>query len=245
VHGGRSDHGSVGDLRKRRAVREQLRAGSTRPPGGHYARMIQLRAQEAAAQIHGDVVRGGSLVAATHEPAHLVVERSCASMSIICPTSGMSTSSALDFLVVSKVANFSIDLPEANVVIQLSGAFGSHQEEAQLLGRLLRPKADAGTADFYAVVARDTVCQTYVARRQRFLTEQGYSYHSLDAEEAVASRPRSRPSVVRKCEALRALLLAIWRGDDMRAFLGRPLLSSELGLEVPVDLTVERMSEIG
>ncbi|MCA1783861.1 MAG: DEAD/DEAH box helicase [Intrasporangiaceae bacterium] len=90
----------------------------------------------------------------------------------------------LPVLVVSKVANFSIDLPEANVAIQLSGTFGSRQEEAQRLGRLLRPKADRGTAHFYTVVARDTIDQTYAAKRQRFLTEQGYSYHILDAEEA-------------------------------------------------------------
>jgi DNA excision repair protein ERCC-3 len=90
----------------------------------------------------------------------------------------------LPVLVVSKVANFSIDLPEANVAIQLSGTFGSRQEEAQRLGRLLRPKADGGTAHFYTVVARDTVDQTYAAKRQRFLTEQGYSYRILGVEEA-------------------------------------------------------------
>ena len=90
----------------------------------------------------------------------------------------------LPILVVSKVANFSIDLPEANVAIQLSGTFGSRQEEAQRLGRLLRPRADGGTAHFYTVVARGTIDQTYAAKRQRFLTEQGYSYRILDAEEA-------------------------------------------------------------
>lgn len=84
-------------------------------------------------------------------------------------------------LVVSKVANFSIDLPEANVAIQLSGTFGSRQEEAQRLGRLLRPKADGGQAWFYSVVTRDTVDQTFAANRQRFLTEQGYTYRILDA----------------------------------------------------------------
>ena len=90
----------------------------------------------------------------------------------------------LPVLVVSKVANFSIDLPEANVAIQLSGTFGSRQEEAQRLGRLLRPKANGSTARFYTVVSRDTVDQTYAAKRQRFLTEQGYSYHIIDAEAA-------------------------------------------------------------
>ena len=76
----------------------------------------------------------------------------------------------LDVLVASKIANFAVDLPEANVAIQLSGTFGSRQEEAQRLGRLLRPKADAGGAYFYTVVARDTVDQGFAAKRQRFLT---------------------------------------------------------------------------
>jgi DNA excision repair protein ERCC-3 len=86
-------------------------------------------------------------------------------------------------LVVSKVANFSIDLPEASVAIQLSGTFGSRQEEAQRLGRILRPKSDAGQAHFYAVVARETVDQTFALNRQRFLTEQGYAYDIIDAHE--------------------------------------------------------------
>jgi DNA excision repair protein ERCC-3 len=84
-------------------------------------------------------------------------------------------------LVVSKVANFAIDLPEASVGIQISGTFGSRQEEAQRLGRLLRPKADGRQAYFYTVVARETVDQTFAANRQRFLTEQGYAYTITDA----------------------------------------------------------------
>ena len=88
-------------------------------------------------------------------------------------------------LVVSKVANFSIDLPEANVAIQVSGAFGSRQEEAQRLGRIVRPKADGGQASFYSVVARETVDQAFAAKRQRFLTEQGYAYTIIDAEAVV------------------------------------------------------------
>ena len=86
-------------------------------------------------------------------------------------------------LVVSKVANFSVDLPEAAVAIQVSGSFGSRQEEAQRLGRIMRPKADGRTAHFYAVVARDTVDQEFAAHRQRFLAEQGYAYRILDAED--------------------------------------------------------------
>ncbi|WGH92027.1 DEAD/DEAH box helicase [Auritidibacter ignavus] len=84
-------------------------------------------------------------------------------------------------LVVSKIANFSLDLPEATVAIQVSGAFGSRQEEAQRLGRLMRPKSDGRNAYFYTVVSRDTVDQQYAASRQRFLSEQGYSYRILDA----------------------------------------------------------------
>jgi DNA excision repair protein ERCC-3 len=90
---------------------------------------------------------------------------------------------SLRVLVVSKVANFSIDLPEANVAVQVSGTFGSRQEEAQRLGRILRPKADGGQASFYTLVARETVDQAFAAKRQRFLTEQGYAYKILDAEQ--------------------------------------------------------------
>jgi DNA excision repair protein ERCC-3 len=89
-------------------------------------------------------------------------------------------------LVVSKVANFSIDLPEASVAIQVSGSFGSRQEEAQRLGRILRPKADGHAARFYAVVARDTVDQDFAAHRQRFLAEQGYAYTIIDADDVLA-----------------------------------------------------------
>jgi DNA excision repair protein ERCC-3 len=86
-------------------------------------------------------------------------------------------------LVVSKVANFSVDLPEASVAIQVSGSFGSRQEEAQRLGRLLRPKADGRRARFYTVVSRDTVDADFAQNRQRFLAEQGYSYRIIDADE--------------------------------------------------------------
>lgn len=86
-------------------------------------------------------------------------------------------------LVVSKVANFSIDLPEASVAIQVSGSFGSRQEEAQRLGRLMRPKKDGRTARFYTLVARDTVDATFAAKRQRFLAEQGYAYRIIDAKD--------------------------------------------------------------
>lgn len=79
-------------------------------------------------------------------------------------------------LVVSKVANFAVDLPDANVAIQVSGTFGSRQEEAQRLGRLLRPKTHGGPASFYSLVTRNTKDQDFSQKRQLFLTEQGYRY---------------------------------------------------------------------
>jgi DNA excision repair protein ERCC-3 len=93
----------------------------------------------------------------------------------------------LSTLVVSKVANFAVDLPEAAVAIQVSGTFGSRQEEAQRLGRVLRPKADGRQAHFYTVVSRDTLDAEYAAHRQRFLAEQGYSYTIVDADDILAS----------------------------------------------------------
>ena len=93
---------------------------------------------------------------------------------------------SITVLVVSKVANFSVDLPEATVAIQVSGSFGSRQEEAQRLGRLLRPKESGLPANFYTLVARDTVDQDFAQNRQRFLAEQGYSYTILDAAALAA-----------------------------------------------------------
>lgn len=96
----------------------------------------------------------------------------------------------LSVLVVSKVANFSIDLPEASVAIQVSGTFGSRQEEAQRLGRLLRPKHDGSEAHFYSIVSRDTLDTEYAAHRQRFLAEQGYAYRILDADDILFPLPK-------------------------------------------------------
>ena len=89
----------------------------------------------------------------------------------------------ISVLVVSKVANFSVDLPEASLAVQISGSFGSRQEEAQRLGRLLRPKADGRSASFYTLITRDTVDQDFAQNRQRFLAEQGYAYEILDVED--------------------------------------------------------------
>jgi DNA excision repair protein ERCC-3 len=95
-------------------------------------------------------------------------------------------SGELRTLVISRVGNFSIDLPEAAVAIQVSGTFGSRQEEAQRLGRVLRPKADGRQAHFYTVVARDTIDTEYAAHRQRFLAEQGYAYTIVDADDVLS-----------------------------------------------------------
>jgi len=89
----------------------------------------------------------------------------------------------IKLLIVSKVANFSIDLPDANVAIQVSGTFGSRQEEAQRLGRVLRPKSDGSVAHFYSIVTRETRDQEFATHRQLFLTEQGYRYEIVDAEK--------------------------------------------------------------
>ncbi len=92
----------------------------------------------------------------------------------------------ITLLVVSKVANFSLDLPDATVAVQVSGTFGSRQEEAQRLGRLLRPKSDGRAARFYTVVSRDTLDTDYAQHRQRFLAEQGYAYRIVDAEDVLS-----------------------------------------------------------
>jgi DNA excision repair protein ERCC-3 len=86
-------------------------------------------------------------------------------------------------LVLSKVGNFAIDLPDANVMIQVSGTFGSRQEEAQRLGRILRPKPEEAPATFYTLVTRDTREMDFAHHRQLFLTEQGYSYEILDESD--------------------------------------------------------------
>jgi DNA excision repair protein ERCC-3 len=91
-------------------------------------------------------------------------------------------------LVLSKVGNFAIDLPDANVMVQVSGTFGSRQEEAQRLGRILRPKDGADPARFYTLVTRDTREMDFAHHRQLFLTEQGYSYDILDESDVLAGR---------------------------------------------------------
>jgi DNA excision repair protein ERCC-3 len=92
----------------------------------------------------------------------------------------------LSVLAVSKVANFAVDLPDASVAIQISGTFGSRQEEAQRLGRILRPKSGENQAYFYSLVTRDTVEQDFALKRQLFLCEQGYEY-AIQTEEVFRS----------------------------------------------------------
>jgi DNA excision repair protein ERCC-3 len=89
-------------------------------------------------------------------------------------------------LILSKVGNFALDLPDANVLIQVSGTFGSRQEEAQRLGRILRPKSGGDVAHFYTLVTRDTRELDFAHHRQLFLTEQGYSYAITDGAELLA-----------------------------------------------------------
>ena len=101
-------------------------------------------------------------------------------------------SGEVPLLVISKVGNFAIDLPSANVAIQLSGTFGSRQEEAQRLGRVLRPKWDGTLAHFYSIVTRDTSDQMFAANRQLFLTEQGYQYTIMDATALLNLDPSER-----------------------------------------------------
>ncbi|MFW6198891.1 MAG: helicase-related protein, partial [Acidobacteriota bacterium] len=100
-------------------------------------------------------------------------------------------------LVVSKVANFAVDLPDANVAIQVSGTFGSRQEEAQRLGRLLRPKPGRNQAHFYTLVSRDTVEQEFALKRQRFLCEQGYGYRIADEALPPDDMEQARPGHLR------------------------------------------------
>jgi DNA excision repair protein ERCC-3 len=107
-------------------------------------------------------------------------------------------SGALRVLAVSKVANFAVDLPDASVAIEVSGTFGSRQEEAQRLGRILRPKPGLNQAHFYTIISRDTVEQEFALRRQLFLCEQGYTYNIVDGEELL--RPATKGSDVPNSE---------------------------------------------
>ena len=91
-------------------------------------------------------------------------------------------------MILSKVGNFALDLPDANVLIQVSGTFGSRQEEAQCLGRILRPKPGGETAHFFTLVTRDTRELDFAHHRQLFLTEQGYSYNILDGADLIEDR---------------------------------------------------------
>jgi DNA excision repair protein ERCC-3 len=100
-------------------------------------------------------------------------------------------SGRLPVLIVSKVGNFAVDLPEANVAIQVSGTFGSRQEEAQRLGRILRPKADGSAAVFYSVVTLSSRDQEFAEKRQLFLTEQGYAYEIVEAGPWIEGRTKN------------------------------------------------------
>ncbi|MDC1141486.1 DEAD/DEAH box helicase [Planctomycetota bacterium] len=105
----------------------------------------------------------------------------------------------LEALAVSKVGNFAVDLPDANVLVQLSGTFGSRQEEAQRLGRILRPKEDASLAHFYTLVTRESRDQEFAANRQLFLVEQGYRYGIVDGDDIIEGEftPRANAEATR------------------------------------------------
>ena len=104
---------------------------------------------------------------------------------------------SLRVLIVSKVANFAIDLPDASVAIQMSGTFGSRQEEAQRLGRILRPKGNRNLSYFYSLISRDTTEQEFARNRQLFLTEQGYRY-LIESRHFEETGALSEPAVWRK-----------------------------------------------
>jgi DNA excision repair protein ERCC-3 len=101
-------------------------------------------------------------------------------------------SGEIKVLVVSKVANFAVDLPDASVAIQVSGTFGSRQEEAQRLGRILRPKPQGESALFYSLVTRNTKDQDFSQKRQLFLTEQGYKYTIWEQDRFVSELKKGK-----------------------------------------------------
>lgn len=101
-------------------------------------------------------------------------------------------------LIVSRVANFSIDLPDASIAIQVSGTFGSRQEEAQRLGRVLRPKKGDNQAFFYSLVSRDTTEERFGQNRQLFLTEQGYEYQIYTEEQFREMRGNARETILQR-----------------------------------------------
>src|SRR5262249_34460482 len=93
----------------------------------------------------------------------------------------------INLIIVSKVANFAVDLPSASVAIQISGTFGSRQEEAQRLGRILRPKTDSKLAHFYTLVTEDSREREFASKRQLFLTEQGYRYRIIKGTDGLTA----------------------------------------------------------
>ena len=127
-------------------------------------------------------------------------------------------------LAVSKIGSLALDLPEVNVAIQVSGTFGSRQEEAQRLGRILRPKRDGGQAHFYSLVSAATVEQDYAMHRQRFLCEQGYEYAIVDAEpqDAGAGESPHPPSEANGKDAAPATPTTAGRSPERLLHLVRP-----------------------
>ena len=125
-------------------------------------------------------------------------------------------------LAVSKIGSLALDLPEANVAIQVSGTFGSRQEEAQRLGRILRPKRDGGQAYFYSLVSAATVEQEFAMHRQRFLCEQGYEYAIADAEAPEAGAVEPMPPAPPAVNGVDAAPAAAGASPERRFQLVRP-----------------------
>jgi DNA excision repair protein ERCC-3 len=146
--------------RKLRVMRDLVRRHAGEPTLVVAHRLIEVRA---AARTLGAPVVTGETPAAERRAYYAAFRRG-----------------ELPRLVLSRVANVGVDLPDAAVLIQLSGAFGSRQEEAQRLGRLLRPKGAGRRATFYTLVAPATGEVEFATRRQRFLVDQGYRYRIVD-----------------------------------------------------------------
>jgi DNA excision repair protein ERCC-3 len=165
-------------------AREKYRVAAENPAKQHIARLLLQRHQNDQILVIGQYIDQLQALADELQAPLLTGRTSTAQREKLYE---QFRKGEIKHLVVSKVANFAIDLPDANVAIQVSGTFGSRQEEAQRLGRILRPKSDGGLAYFYTIVTRDTRDQEFSANRQLFLTEQGYRYIIEDAEAMFAT----------------------------------------------------------
>ncbi|MGE3540616.1 MAG: DNA repair helicase XPB [Candidatus Tectimicrobiota bacterium] len=160
--------------------REKFRIAAENPVKGALAQHILARHPDAPALIIGQYLEHLKAIAARTGAPLITGKTSQRERERLY---GLFRTGELSLLVLSKVGNFALDLPDAEVLIQVSGTFGSRQEEAQRLGRVLRPKAAGRQAHFYTLVSRDTEEQEFAHHRQLFLTEQGYTYRITDESE--------------------------------------------------------------